>query len=486
MAGSKAAFVAALLGATALLSPMAAQAQRRAGPSAREAALEARLAKMEAELAELRTALQASRAQTDAEGAASAARAAQLAEAAQAAVTRSEATAAKLAALEAKPAPEGMRSGNTTIKLTGFVKLVAASSHFANGAVATNSLGRDFYLLQTIPVGTAKGTTDTDFGAKQTRIAVNLASTVAGHRVLGYVETDFQVDSNAAPAITGGGSQRTTNGYTLALRRAWLQVDRLLIGQEWTNFQYVGALPESTDYVGATEGTVFARQPQIRYTAPLSTAATLSVAMENPESATATLGAPALVENGTDHLPDATARLNLAGKLGELLLAGLVRQVRVEASGTGRTQTGYGVSAAGKLWLNTAKSADLRAMVTYGRDISRYVGLNFAPDAVLVPATGRLEHVKVLAGLVAVRVPLAAQWRTNLIGSFQQVDYASALPLASIAAYNKRAFSIAGNLFYSPVKNVDLGIEVRHGERELVSGQKGRLDRVEFAAKYGF
>jgi len=486
MAGSRAAFVAALLGATALLSPMAAQAQRRAGPSAREAALEARLAKMEAELAELRTALQASRAQADAEGAATAARAAQLADAAKAAVTKSDATAAKLAALEAKPAPEGMRSGNTTIKLTGFVKLVASSSHFANGTVATNSHGRDFYLPQAIPVGGAKGTADTDFSAKQTRLALNLASTVAGHRVLGYVETDFQVDPNAAPAITGGGSQRTTNGYTLALRRAWLQVDRLLVGQEWTNFQYVGALPESTDYVGATEGTVFVRQPQVRYTAPLWKTATLSLAVENPESATATLGAPALVENGTDHLPDATVRLNLTGTLGELSLAGLVRQVRVEASGTGLSQTGYGVSAAGKLWLNTAKSADLRAMVTYGRDISRYVGLNFAPDAVLVPASGRLEHVQVLAGLVALRVPLAVQWRANLIGAYQQVDYASALPLASIAAYNKRAFSIAGNLFTSPVKNVDLGIEFRHGERELVSGQRGRLDRVEFAAKYGF
>ena len=37
-----------------------------------------------------------------------------------------------------------------------------------------------------------------------------------------------------------------------------------------------------------------------------------------------------------------------------------------------------------------------------------------------------------------------------------------------------------------PVSNVDLGIEIRRGERELVSGASGQLDRVEFAAKYSF
>ena len=37
-----------------------------------------------------------------------------------------------------------------------------------------------------------------------------------------------------------------------------------------------------------------------------------------------------------------------------------------------------------------------------------------------------------------------------------------------------------------PVKNVDLGIEYRHGERKLVSGAQGGTDRIEFAAKYSF
>ena len=33
---------------------------------------------------------------------------------------------------------------------------------------------------------------------------------------------------------------------------------------------------------------------------------------------------------------------------------------------------------------------------------------------------------------------------------------------------------------------IDLGVEYRHGDRELVSGADGQLDRLEFAAKYNF
>ena len=59
-----------------------------------------------------------------------------------------------------------------------------------------------------------------------------------------------------------------------------------------------------------------------------------------------------------------------------------------------------------------------------------------------------------------------------------------ALPILS--GFNDKAWSVAANLFLSPVKSIDLGIEYRHGEREIVSGAKGQLDRFEFAAKYSF
>jgi len=493
MTRGKRKIAAILLGASALTAPGIAHA------SPREDALEAKLNALAAEVAELRQELASERASN-----------AQLAQAAQAAATQATAAAAqasetrvKVAALEARPtAPaEGFRSGSTTIKLGGYLKMVGSHSHFSNGSVATNTLGRDFYLPQTIPTTVGGRSFDgEDFTAKQTRLWLNLDTQVAGHVVKGYLETDFQVTASAAQNVTGGGSQRTTNGYTLGLRRAYVQVDRFTLGQDWTTFQYTGALPETTDYVGGAEGTVFVRQPLVRYAAPLSKQVTLAVSVENPESALVTAGGTTTLESGTDHMPDFAARLTYTGKRGEVALAGLVRQVRGEstgaalvnnvttagATGSGVTATGFGASLGGKLFLNAKKTSDVRFIAAYGKDIGRYVGLNFAPDAVYNPATNQLTDVTVLAALASAHVTVAPQLRVNVMGSFQHVTYDKSLTAASLAGLNKSAWSAAANLFWSPVKQIDLGIEYRHGSRELVSGASGTLDRVEFAAKYSF
>ena len=83
-------------------------------------------------------------------------------------------------------------------------------------------------------------------------------------------------------------------------------------------------------------------------------------------------------------------------------------------------------------------------------------------------------------------MPVATGVRINLMGSYQSVDYADSLLPANIATFNKRAWSGAANLFYSPLKNIDLGVEYRHGERELVNGADGSTDRIEVVAKYSF
>lgn len=455
------------LAATALATPGTVFAQS----TPREAELEARLAKLEAEMQALRADLVSARGEQ-----------AETAAVAQQAAAKSDETASKVAALPPQPGQpaDGFRSGATTIKLGGFIKLVATNSRFSDGEVATNSLGRDFYLPQSIPTGGGPASRVQDFSAKQSRFWLNLSTDVAGHAVKGYVETDFQTSPGTQ------GSQRTTNGYNLALRRAWIQVDRFTFGQDWSTFQYVGALPESTDFVGVTEGTIFVRQPLIRYSAPLGDGLTLHASIENAEAATATLGAPALIENGDDSMPDFAARLAYVGTFGELSLAGLAREVRIDNAGTAAKAFGWGASIAGKIHLADDKSSDLRFMATYGRNAGRYIGLNFAPDAVFMPATGELADVREFAGLVAARIGIAPDLRVNIMGSYQRVDYDGTLSLASLTAFNRKAWSAAANIFWTPVKSIDLGFEYRRGTRELVGGAEGKLDRLEFAAKYSF
>lgn len=449
-----------------------------AAQTAREAELERRVAQLETIVQQLQAQAESNRTITATGQEQAAAERAS----AEAAAARDSALEARVAAVEARPqAPaEGFRVGNSTLRVGGFLRTVAAFSRFDDGALAGNSLGRDFYLPQQIPIGGTSEGVENDLSAKQTRLWLNIASDVAGHRVAGYLEADFQT------AVGTQGSERTTNGYNLALRRAFVTVGRVTIGQDWTTFQYVGALPESTDFVGPTEGTVFVREPLIRYAMPLGTGTTLHLALENPETASATFGSPALVENDDDRMPDIIARMQHNGDVGELSLAAAVRQLTVVNGAASDNALGWGVSAAGKLFLNDARTADLRFMATYGQGMGRYIGLNFAPDAIWVPGTQQLEPVSNLAAFAALRVPLGGTFRSTMMASYQDADYPDGFAPGAFGAFNNQAWSLAANLFFTPVRGLDVGVEYRHGERALVNGNAGQLDRLEFAAKFSF
>lgn len=464
-----------LLAGVALIALTPAQAMAQ---TSKQSELEARLKSLEDSVGSLRAELEAERQRN-----------AELQQSQQQTSKKVEAIElAKAAPPPPPPAPaDGFKVGGTTVKLNGFIKTNAMFSKWDDGDVAGNTLGRDFYLAQTIPVNGVKESTDFDFSGKQTRIWLTTSTPIGNHKLGGLVEFDFQTATGTQ------GSERTTNGYNLALRRGFITFDNLLAGQEWSNFQYTGALPESTDFVGVTEGTVFVRQPQVRYTKKLGDSAALSVSLENPETASATTTAAALTENDDDRIPDFTAKLLFKPKIGEFSLATIFRQLSVDNGTLSARGTGWGVSGAGKIPFGPDKRHNVSFMATYGSGIGRYVGLNFAPDAIVHATTNGgidLAEVKTFAAFAAARIGLSSNLRSNIMYSMQDVSYPSAYrPIGA----NDSAWSVAGNLFWSPVKGFDIGAEYRHGVREiwvLTNGlpdtASGQLDRVEFAFKYSF
>ena len=447
-AATAALIMAATLGAGA---PVLAQA----GPAGDQdrAALEARIAQLEAALVELRAEMAASRAEQ----------------------TRQQSDVIRLAERPAAPAAppppaDGFRMGDRTITLGGFIKADVMASRYDGGDPANGDALRDFYLPGAIPVGGADEGTALDFNARQTRLWLAAQGRVGDHAVGGRVEMDFQV-------LPGPGDQRTTSPANLSLRRAYVTLDGWLVGQEWSNFQNLSALPESADYVGPSEGTVFVRQAQVRWTR-----GPWSISVENPETTVTPFGGGARIIADDNALPDLTARWTRTGAWGEVSVAGLARSLSYEnpAAAVDATATGWGVSAAARLKVGARD--DLRLMLTTGEGIGRYVGLNFANDAVLT-AAGDLEPIGVTAGFIAYRRIWSDAWRSNLVWSAQQVD--NEVGLTSVAA-NEMAQSLRANLIWTPVRSVDVGLELMRGERELESGASGELTRLQGFVKYGF
>ena len=424
-----------------------------------QAALEARIAQLEAQLNALKSEVVAARTQQAAQ---------------QQDIIRLETRPAAPAPVQQATAPavpgEGFRIGDHTVKFGGFVKVDAYATRYSGGDPVNGDALREFHIPGSIPIGGADEDTATDFNARQTRFWLTTDGMVGGHKIGTRMEMDFQT-------LPGAGDQRTTSPANPALRRAFITIDNWLIGQEWTNFQNTAVLPESADFIGAAEGTVFARQVQVRYTR-----GPFSVSVENPETTVTPFGGGARIVADDNSIPDFTARYAVSKPWGDFQFAGLLRQLKYQnpATNIDSTATGWGLSASTKI--KVGAKDDLRLMVTGGEGIGRYVGLNFSNDAVL-NGSGDLDAIGVVAGFAAYRHVWAPGWRSSLIWSAQKVD--NDLAFTGLAA-NRSAQSFHANLIWSPVTAFDVGAELMFADREIETGASGDMTRLILFAKYGF
>lgn len=376
-------------------------------------------------------------------------------------------------------AGEGFRIGGTDFRIAGFVKVDLLFSRYGAGDGATNALGRDFALVQSIPVGgTHSSGLLTDAHAKQSRLAFQTSTPLPGGPMTTLIEMDFQVQSPPA------GSERAINPYTFGLRRAVIGYRGFAAGQDWSTFQFVGALPETADFLGVTEGTVFVRQMVARYTRKFAGGWSASVAIENPETVTAPRDSATLSDHDDDRLPDLAARIGWKRDRSELSFAGVLRGLRANPGGgdAAASAVGWGLSIAGVLPAPTGDRDDIRFMLTGGRGLGRYVGVSFTPDAIHDVGAADLDPVGLTAGFVAYRHFWTSNLRSTVMGSYQWAYN----PPGTAPRLNRLAYSVAANLFWSPLPRLDLGGEFRHSYRELANHASGTLDRLQFTIKQGF
>lgn len=428
----------------ALLAPGLAFAQ-----SAREAELEARIAQLERTVAELVAAQQSAPALPPAPPA-----------------------PAAPVAVQSTPIVPGAPAGSR-FSFGGMVKMDAMYTDTSDGEIADGSAGRMFYLPSSIPIGgSSEPNGDLNAHARFSRLWFAVDSTTdAGNTVKAYLEADFFGGGGTAL-----GNEVATNTHGLTLRHAYVQWNKWLAGQTWSNFQDVAALPDAVDFVGPTEGTVFVRQAQVRYSS-----GPWSVSMENPQTVVTPFNGNAnRIVSGDNAVPDVTARYTHKADWGHLGVAGLLRQLRHETPTSQAQGVGYGVSVSGKY--NLSASDDLRFMLTGGRGIGRYVGFALGADGV-IDGGGDIDATGLLAGYAAWRHVFSPQWRGNLFYSRAEYDNDIALTGPGIT---RSAQSIHANLIYSPMPKLDIGAEVIFGRRTIESGESGDLRRVHTHVRYSF
>lgn len=358
--------------------------------------------------------------------------------------------------------------GDFTFTYGGYIKLDAMVTDYSDGNPPDGSIGRDFYVPSTTPVGGDSEDAVFDMHAKQTRFFLGTQGEYGGHKLGGRIEMDF--------LLSPGGNERVSNSYNPRLRHAFITYDNWLFGQTWSTFQNVGALPDTLDFIGPAEATVFERQPMIRYTT-----GSWAFALENNDTTIYPAANAGRISTDSGSYPDATGRYTFSGDWGNLVIAGLLRQLKTEDPGTGADDdlVGGGVSVSGKF--NVFERDDIKWMATYGSALGRYIGLNFAAGAA-ADADGDLDSIDSWGAFVAYRHWWNDKYRSTVYGGVLDVDN----PDEAGGLANKKAYSGSVNLIYQPIPKFFFGGEVKFANREIEDGTDGDFVRFQFSARYNF
>ena len=316
--------------------------------------------------------------------------------------------------LQSTPINPGANPG-TAFSYGGFIKFDAMVTDTSDGEIPDGSAGRIFYLPSSIPVGGAdEGSGDVDMHAQFSRFWLSADTTLdSGDKLKAFVEMDFF----GGGSNTFLGNEVATNTHGVTLRQAYVSWNQWLAGQTWSNFQDVAALPDAVDFVGPTDGTIFVRQAQLRYTqGPWSFSA------ENPETTiTPFRNLGARISSDDNNVPDLSARWITKGTWGHFTVAGLLRQFKYQnvATNLDESATGGAVSVSGRF--NVGKNDDLRYMVSGGPGLGRYLAYGLGSDTV-TNANGSIEPLDGYGGFVSWRHAFSPKLRGNVMYSAAHFD----------------------------------------------------------------
>jgi hypothetical protein len=372
----------------------------------------------------------------------------------------------------------GFMVGNTTFKMGGYVDLDLHMTEFSAGTVGANSIARDMYIPSVTPTGpaSAEGSEHFDMQAETSR----LSFTAKNGGTTGYIEIDF---------LGRNLDERVSNSHGTRIRRAFIKNGKWLMGQEWSTFQNLSAIPESASFLTASDGQIFVRQQMVRWTN-----GPLQIALENPgesrfRDTSETSDDKAMGGDGdklagrrtSDHAerPDIVLRYNYKADFGNISASLLSRQIKhgdleedaVSYSVAGRVKAGPG---------------DLRFSYSSGEGMGRYIGLHAANEAQINTmgmgdnVSQSLELIESTGYVAAYRLPLGNDGaRLNVGMSSLEVDDPAEGQLETVS-------STYVAYLWSPAPKLTYGVEYLQGTRENEGGAEGDIDRFTFSAKFAF
>jgi len=386
---------------------------------------------------------------------------------------------------------------NTSLKIGGYVKLDYTYDFSAQENIVGGLNPGAIPLDANVP-GTTASPGHNIHGASQmtaseSRFNIETRTPTSYGELKTFIEGDF---INPDGLVNSNSFEVNSNSSGFRLRYAYGTIGPWVLGQYNSVFRDIAAEAETLDYSGPISGGVF-RQPLVRYFYAAGSGFEIAVAAENPQTfwtegtSATTLGGTTNTTFGTgqaDKVPDFTAAVTLNAPWGHVALRGVARDL-YDHNGTtiSRSKFGWGLGLSGNL--NTGGKDNLIAQVNGGEGAGRYMNTYSAlvPDAVVNTATNAMKTISAWGGLLGYQHWWSDTLRSTVVGShLRQLDPSGIFTPGALAVQRKYWWTGTVNLIWSPVPQIDTGIEYIHENRTIGNGQRGNINRAQLSAKFRF
>ncbi|GGE81328.1 hypothetical protein GCM10011533_37200 [Streptosporangium jomthongense] len=370
------------------------------------------------------------------------------------------ATATVALGVAGQAAAIGFNAGDATVDIYGYARLNASYDIDEDISHTNGTRAGDFSKVNTGAEEDSEASGHFGADAVQSRLGVR---TTLPNDVKVTIEGDFR-----------------TSTSTVRLRHAFGQYKNWLMGRTWSNHTAFTGATSVLEFDGvAGNAGLYNRTAQVRYTT-----GGLSLAAEDSK-ASITDGTAAV--STKQSIPTFTARYT--GKSGPVAYStsALVQQVGYDTGTEDDDAMGFAVFGSAKF--SVTDTVSIQGNVNYTDGANGYMfrsGTNYYGEDAYVDASGNVETITGYSANIGTSIK-AGPGAFNVVYGFATMDWDDAedegLAVGDKHETNTNAFV---NYQWSPVEDINLGVQYGYFQVEKVNGDDGDASRLMFAAQYNF
>lgn len=295
----------------------------------------------------------------------------------------------------------------------------------------------------------------------------------------------FQLLRNTGLGVLNAYVQGNFSGgsYGFKLKKAYIRLHNVTAGYERSTFEDGAAGSPTIDYQGPA-GAVSKTNVLLQYRVPLDKNFTVAISAELPQADyTLTQGANEAINQRCPDIP-AYVQYQWAGGDSHVRASALFRQLsyRNLARAENKFATGWGVQLSGVAKISSI--AEVYYQAVYGKGIANYINdlADFGYDLISDGADGKMKAPGSFGVAGGLRLNLSDRVFVSSTYSFCRLyDQENMGP----DAYRRGNYAVV-NCFYTPISDLQVGIEYLHGRRTDMSHEHGIANRLEAMVKYSF